>query len=193
MRSYFVRHRLFQERREEFKRIVDQCADCGTNIICTETGRDFIDRDTDQRAWELLADSLWEICDYAQDNNCVVAIEMGRSDLIFGVNYFRKLQKMINKNNLKINLDPANLLLGKLDPVATARELIDDIVQVHLKDADTTMRPLGDGAVDFKNLVSLLEKNGYTGNYIIESEYPAKNPSDGVSHDYSTAVKLLCN
>jgi sugar phosphate isomerase/epimerase len=180
-----------RQRRDEFKRIVDQCAACNTNIICTETGRNFTNRDNDPQAWELLADSLSELCDYAAEKNCCIAVEMGRRDLIFGVEYFKKLQEMTGKSNLKINFDPANLQLGEIDPLAAAGQLLGDIVQVHLKDADKRMRPLGQGAVDFKTLANVLENNGYQGNYIIETEYQTDDPAQGVSDDFNVAVKLL--
>lgn len=181
------------KRRQEFKRIVDQCATCNTNIVCTETGRNFSARETDHKAWKLLADSVTELCDYAAGKNCCIAIEMGRRDLIFGVEYFRKLQEMTGESNLKINFDPANLQLGGIDPVETAKRLLDDIVQVHLKDADKRMRPLGQGTVDFKSFVNILESNGYQGNYIIEAEYQTNNPAQGISDDFNAAVKLLCS
>ena len=49
----------------EFKRIIRQCPDCKTNIICTETGRNFTDR-ADARAWELLTASMKELTGEAE-------------------------------------------------------------------------------------------------------------------------------
>ncbi|KKR03707.1 MAG: Xylose isomerase domain protein TIM barrel [Candidatus Uhrbacteria bacterium GW2011_GWF2_39_13] len=181
------------QRKEEFKRIVNQCAELKTDIICTETGRNFSERN-DEKAWFILTKSIRELCRFAETKNVRIAIEMGRRDLVFGIAAFKKLQDTVGCNNLKINFDPANLFRGGLNPVDVLEELKGDIVQVHLKDADKNgMSPLTKGNVDFLRIFDILENNGYKGNYIIEQEYVDKRMHERVNNDYETAIQKFCN
>ena len=89
----------------------------------------------------------------------------------------------VDRPNLKINFDPANMLLyGTGDPVEAVRLLGPHIVSVHCKDGtppDTkhpgalgVERPLGHGAVDFAAFFSALNAVGYRGILSIEREEP---------------------
>ncbi len=178
-------------RQKEFKQMIHDCAMFDTSIICTETGRCFEGRD-DERAWKLLTESMRKLCAEAEAAGVKIAIEMGRSDLVFGVDLFRKLQDRVNSDALKINFDPANLRRGELDPRTVLEELKNEVVQVHLKDAGPDgMAPLTHGDVDFIKLFDILESNGYSGNYIIEQEYAAAGTkADAVAADYQALLKL---
>jgi L-ribulose-5-phosphate 3-epimerase len=81
--------------------------------------------------------------------------------------------------NLKVNFDPANMLLYDMgDPIRAVEILAPDIRSVHVKDANrpTTAGqwgqevPLGQGQVDIRRFVQALKKNGYTGSLIVERE-----------------------
>jgi L-ribulose-5-phosphate 3-epimerase len=81
--------------------------------------------------------------------------------------------------SLKVNFDPANMLLYDMgDPIRAVEILGPDIRSVHVKDA---RRPkvaghwgeevvLGEGEVDINRFVQALKKIGYTGPLIIERE-----------------------
>ena len=178
-------------RREELKKIIRQCKECDCNIICTETGRNYQSID-DKRAWQQLVDSMKYLCNEAEKGNIYVAIEMGRADLIFGVELFKKLQDKVQSTQLKVNFDPANLVRGGIDPLKAAEELKNDTVQVHLKDAVAEgMRQLTKGSIDFKALIEIFENNSYQGNYIIEAEYQSANMAEAVANDYKDILNLL--
>jgi sugar phosphate isomerase/epimerase len=95
-----------------------------------------------------------------------------------------------------LQFDPSHLVWQFMDPVAAAREFIDKIYDVHLKDTEilwhvlrrTGIQPVnnarwwrfrlpGDGSVDWKGFFSVLAEAGYTGAMNIENEdefyYPA--------------------
>ena len=81
--------------------------------------------------------------------------------------------------NLKVNFDPANMLLYDMgDPIRAVEILGPDIRSVHLKDARRPTNPgqwgqevpLGEGEVNIREFVNALKKNGYTGPLIIERE-----------------------
>ena len=81
--------------------------------------------------------------------------------------------------NLKVNFDPANMLLYDMgDPIRAVEILGPDIRSVHLKDARRPTVPgqwgqevrLGEGEVNIREFVSALKKNGYSGALVIERE-----------------------
>jgi L-ribulose-5-phosphate 3-epimerase len=81
--------------------------------------------------------------------------------------------------NLKVNFDPANMLLYDMgDPIRAVEILAPDIRSVHLKDALRPTVPgqwgqevpLGQGEVNIHEFVNALRKNGYNGPLIIERE-----------------------
>ena len=74
--------------------------------------------------------------------------------------------------NLKVNFDPANMLLYDMgDPIRAVEILAPDIRSVHVKDARRPTVagnwgeevPLGQGDVNIREFVNALRKNGYTG------------------------------
>jgi L-ribulose-5-phosphate 3-epimerase len=81
--------------------------------------------------------------------------------------------------NLKVNFDPANMLLYDMgDPIRAVEILAPDIRSVHVKDARRPPVsgswgqevPLGQGEVNIREFVNALRKNGYRGPLIIERE-----------------------
>jgi len=81
--------------------------------------------------------------------------------------------------NLKVNFDPANMLLyDKGDPIRAVEILGPDIRSVHVKDANRPKVPgqwgeevpLGRGQANIKQFVTTLKKVGYRGPLCIERE-----------------------
>jgi L-ribulose-5-phosphate 3-epimerase len=81
--------------------------------------------------------------------------------------------------NLKVNFDPANMLLYDMgDPIRAIEILGPDIRSVHVKDARRPTSsgewgqevPLGHGDVNIREFINALKKNGYTGPLVIERE-----------------------
>lgn len=81
--------------------------------------------------------------------------------------------------NLKINFDPANMLLYDMgDPIKAVETLGPDIRSVHVKDAFAPTTPgawgaevpLGKGAVGIPRFISALKSVGYSGPLCIERE-----------------------
>jgi sugar phosphate isomerase/epimerase len=81
--------------------------------------------------------------------------------------------------NLKVNFDPANVLLYDMgDPLEAVETLAPYIVRVHVKDALRptvpgqwgTETPLGSGQVKIAEYVQALHKIGYTAPMCIERE-----------------------
>lgn len=82
-------------------------------------------------------------------------------------------------DNLKVNFDPANMLLyDKGDPIRAVEVLAGHIRSVHVKDANRPTTPgtwgeevpLGQGQVDVKAFVRKLKQVGYAGPLCVERE-----------------------
>ena len=88
--------------------------------------------------------------------------------------------------------DPANLIRGNFDPCDVLEELKNDVVQVHVKDANKDgMCPLTRGDVDFLSMIEILEGNGYAGNYIVEQEHAQVNRKAAVAKDFDNFLGIL--
>ena len=99
--------------------------------------------------------------------------------------------------NLKVNFDPANMLLyDKGDPIRAVELLGPDIRSVHVKDANRTKAPgtwgeevpLGQGQVNIRKFVETLKKVGYRGALCIEREV---GDQEGRLRDLAHGVRYL--
>jgi L-ribulose-5-phosphate 3-epimerase len=119
--------------------------------------------------------TLAKVSDLARAKGVTVSFETGQetADLL------KLTMDELKCSNLKINFDPANMLLyEKGDPIRAVEILAPYIRSVHVKDAIRTKVPgtwgdevpLGKGEVDIKKWVQTLKKIGYRGPLCIERE-----------------------
>src|SRR5205085_2790644 len=120
-------------------------------------------------------DTLTKVSDLAKAKGVTVALETGQetADLL------RRTLDELKCPNLKVNFDPANMLLyDKGDPLRAVEILGPDIRSVHVKDATRTKTPgtwgdevpLGQGEVNIRQFLATLKKVGYRGPLCIERE-----------------------
>jgi sugar phosphate isomerase/epimerase len=120
-------------------------------------------------------DTLIKVSDLAKSRGVTVAFETGQetADLL------RTTLDELKCPNLKVNFDPANMLLyDKGDPLRAVEILGKDIRSVHVKDAKRPVTPgnwgeevpLGQGQVNIRAFVQTLKKVGYRGPLCIERE-----------------------
>src|SRR5258708_36891370 len=120
-------------------------------------------------------DTLGKVSALAAAKGVTVALETGQetADLL------RQTLDELKCANLKVNFDPANMLLyDKGDPLRAVEILGPDIRSVHVKDANRPTvpgnwgeeLPLGQGQVNIKKFVQALMKAGYRGSLCIERE-----------------------
>src|SRR5438105_8259724 len=119
--------------------------------------------------------TLAKVSDLAKTNGVTVAFETGQetADLL------RRTLDDLKCPNLKVNFDPANMLLyDKGDPLRAVEILGPDIRSVHVKDANRPTTPgtwgeevpLGQGQVNIRQFIKTLQKIGYRGPLCIERE-----------------------
>jgi L-ribulose-5-phosphate 3-epimerase len=120
-------------------------------------------------------DTLGKVSALGQEKGVTIAFETGQetADLL------RLTLDELACPNLKVNFDPANMLLyDKGDPIRAVEILGPDIRSVHCKDAFRPKTPgswgeevpLGKGAVNIALWVETLKKVGYRGPLCIERE-----------------------
>jgi sugar phosphate isomerase/epimerase len=120
-------------------------------------------------------DTLAKVSDLAKAKGITVGFETGQetADLL------RKTLDELKCPNLKVNFDPANMILyDKGDPLRAVEILGPDIRSVHVKDAIRTKVPgtwgeevpLGKGEVNIRKFIQTLKKVGYRGPLCIERE-----------------------
>jgi L-ribulose-5-phosphate 3-epimerase len=120
-------------------------------------------------------DTLAKVAQLAAEKGVTVAFETGQESSTL----LRRTLDDLRSPNLKVNFDPANMLLyDKDDPIQAVERLAPDIRSVHVKDANRTKKPgtwgdevpLGQGQVDIRQFIATLKKVGYRGPLYIERE-----------------------
>ena len=119
--------------------------------------------------------TLSQVARLASDAGVTLAFETGQESATL----LRRTLDDLASPHLKVNFDPANMLLYDMDDPLMAVELLaPDIRTVHVKDAHrpTTPRqwgtevPLGEGSVGIPAFIRTLKKVGYNGPLFIERE-----------------------
>src|SRR5712691_8634074 len=138
-------------------------------------------------------DTLAKVSELARAKGVTIAFETGQetADLL------RRTLDELKCPNLKVNFDPANMLLyDKGDPLRAVEILGPDIRSVHVKDANRTTTPgtwgeevpLGRGQANIKQFVQTLQKVGYRGSLCIEREV---GDQEGRMADVAHGIRVL--
>ncbi|MHC5541670.1 sugar phosphate isomerase/epimerase family protein, partial [Singulisphaera rosea] len=122
-----------------------------------------------------LLDTLAQAGQLAAEKGITLAFETGQETATL----LRRTLDDLKAPNLKVNFDPANMLLYDMgDPIKAIEILAPDIRSVHLKDAKRPTTPgqwgqevpLGEGEVDIRKFVKTLKQVGFTGPLVVERE-----------------------
>jgi L-ribulose-5-phosphate 3-epimerase len=160
------------ERIERFKWGLARTKELGLTDIMLHAG--FIPESGDPGRKAFL-DTLAQVSELARQVGITVAFETGQESSAL----LRRTLDELKCPNLKVNFDPANMLLyDKDDPLKAVELLAPDIRSVHMKDAIRPKTkgawgeevPLGRGQTNTKALVRALKKVGYRGPLCIERE-----------------------
>jgi L-ribulose-5-phosphate 3-epimerase len=136
-----------------------------------------------------------ELCDYCGANGQCFTLETGQEP----AKVLLRFMADVDRPNLKINFDPANMILyGTGDPIEALDVLGKHVISVHCKDGDWPVldrpealgqeRPLGEGSVDVPAFISKLKELGYRGVLNIERE---NVPEAQRSSEIRKAIALL--
>ncbi len=160
------------ERLDRFRWALQRTTELGLTDIMLHAGFLPDVRDPLRKAF---LDTLAQVADLAARVGITVAFETGQET----AKLLRSTLDDLNCPNLKVNFDPANMLLYDMDDPLEAIELLaPDIRSVHMKDANRpTLKgswgeevPLGKGQTNTKAFVKALQRVGYHGPLCIERE-----------------------
>jgi len=148
----------------------------GVGSIACHIG--FVPEDTSDADYIAVREMVRRVCDRAAANDQTFALETGQEPAHVLLSFLHD----VDRRNLKINFDPANMILyGTGDPIEALGVLGSHVVSVHCKDGDWppavpgalgTEQPLGQGSVGMERFIAKLKEIGYGGTLNIEREVP---------------------
>ena len=179
------------ERIRRTKEIAAFASELGIQAVSCHIG--FIPEDPADHLYNELLDLTREICDTCDEYDQAFVLETGQESAAALVGFLSDA----DKPNLKVNFDPANMVMyGSGDPVEALTLLRPWVLSVHCKDgtlpagAGTLGKEvrLGDGEVDFPAFLHTLKEIGYAGTLTIEREEPDQAVRNA---DVHTAIERL--
>jgi len=185
----FVDPKSVEWRIERTKEVIDLAVDLGVNIVTTHIG--VVPEDENDIAWKTMVEALGEIGTYAYERGVFLATETGPEPATL----LKKLLDKIGNPGLKVNYDPANLVMvAGDDPVKGVYTLADYIVHTHAKDGIKLEKgwkelPLGEGDVNFPEYLKAMKEIGYNGFFTIEREV-GEDPLSDIIHARDFLRKL---
>ena len=181
------------ERVARTKAVSDVAAKLAIDSLACHIG--FVPEDPDNSGYSDIRDITREICDHCAANGQSFTLETGQEPAKVLLRFIED----VDRSNLKINFDPANMILyGTGDPIEALEVLREHVISVHCKDGDWPPldqpaalgkeRPLGEGSVDIPRFISKLKEIGYRGILSVERE---EDDSEKRTADIRHAISLL--
>jgi sugar phosphate isomerase/epimerase len=163
------------ERIARTKAVSDLAGKLGVDSVACHIG--FISHDFGSKSYASIRDVARDVCDHCGKNGQSFTLETGQEPAKVLLQFIED----VKRPNLKINFDPANMILyGTGDPIEALGVLGKHVISVHCKDGDwpPVNRPealgvekaLGEGSVNFPAFLSKLKEIGYRGLLTIERE-----------------------
>ena len=174
-------------RRDGLRSLGVLCAACkalGASIITLCTGsRDpnhmwhWHDDNTSAAAWRDMLVTMSSAIRIAEDAGVVLAFEPERANVVHSARLARRLLTSIASANLKVVLDPANIIDGRnqaaiQDVIDEAFDLLgDNIVLAHAKDKDPAdeFRAAGKGVLDYSDFLKHLSDMHFEGALVMHT------------------------
>ena len=181
------------ERVARTKAVADVGKEIGVDSVACHIG--FVPEDAHEPLYAQIRDVARNICDHCAKNGQNFTLETGQEPAHVLLQFIHD----VARPNLKINFDPANMILyGTGDPIEALGVLANHVVSVHCKDGDWPPRDnpealgkeqaLGEGSVGMEAFIHKLKEVGYRGVLSIEREEPNQELRNA---DIRKAVALL--
>ena len=160
----------------EMKEIADFARRLAVNVVGLHIG--FVPHDRDDADYRAIVAVAQDLCAHAAGQDQAIHLETGQEPADILLQFLDD----VDRGNLFINFDPANMILyGVGEPIEALEKLGSRVRSVHCKDATWsdapgvswgTEVPLGEGAVGMEAYLRALQGIGYTGPLTIEREIP---------------------
>ena len=162
----------------------------GIPVVTSHIG--FIPVDAESQLYKGFIKTMKEFVTFCRDKGLLFAFETGQEPPAV----LRRAIEDVGRENVGVNLDPANLLLyGMGTPLEGVEHLGEFVVNTHCKDGRMPApggklgeeMPLGEGDVHFETLIPALYQKGYRGPLTIEREITGEKQIE----DILSAKKIL--
>jgi sugar phosphate isomerase/epimerase len=180
-------------RTQEMKEIADFAKLLECSVVALHLG--FVPHDRQSPDYGDVVAVTQEVCDHCAANGQDLHLETGQESAGALLKFIQDVQR----NNLFINFDPANMILyGTGEPIEALQQVGPFVHSVHCKDATWAAKPgeewgtevpLGEGAVGFENYLRTLKSFAYDGPLTIEREIPQE--PERQKAEIGRAVELL--
>ena len=163
------------ERVRKTERISDFANELGVDKVAAHVG--FVPEDTEDPAHQPMVDAVGSVADHCNTNGQTFSLETGQETAPALLHFL----KTLGRDNVKVNFDPANMILyGSGEPIEALGIVADHVISVHAKDGKCptasgqlgTEFPIGQGDVGMDKFVAKLKEIGYTGPLTMEREIP---------------------
>lgn len=181
-----------EERLARTLELSDFSAKLGVSSIACHIG--FVPEETTDPDYIAVREMVRKVCDHAAQHGQTFALETGQEPAPVLLSFIQD----VGRENLKINFDPANMILyGTGDPIEALDVLAPLVLSVHCKDGDWprkvegalgTEKPLGQGSVGMEHFIAKLKEIGYKNPLNIEREVQDQQQRLG---DIRMGVELL--
>jgi sugar phosphate isomerase/epimerase len=182
-------------RTKEMKEIADFAKMLGCRCVALHLG--FVPHDTNDPLYAEVIGVARDICDHCRANGQALHLETGQETADGLVKFIEDVQR----DNLFINFDPANMILyGTGEPIEALRKVGKYVRSIHCKDGKWAKNPgqewgqevpLGDGDVNMERYLRTLKEIGYEGPLTIEREIPQE--PERQKAEIGHAVRLLAS
>ena len=172
----FTTERYRAERIARTKEVSQFARELGVTAVSCHIG--FIPANRSESLYVELVHLTQEICDALARNEQNFVLETGQESAEVLLGFLAD----VGRTNLKVNFDPANMILyGSGDPLKALTLLQNHVLSVHCKDGRSPVAgsgmlgqecALGDGEVDVPAFLQLLKQISYSGALTIEREEP---------------------
>jgi sugar phosphate isomerase/epimerase len=163
-------------RTAELKAIADFARELNVKVVGIHLG--FVPHDTSDPDYRVMLELTRGVCDHCKRNGQALHLETGQEPVDVLIEFLDD----VDRDNLFVNFDPANMILyGAGEPIPALEKLGSRVRSIHCKDATWSDKPgetwgretpLGEGNVDMGAFVKMLKKIGYEGPLTIEREIP---------------------
>ncbi len=179
-----------EDRVRQTLEVADFAAELGVDAIGMHLG--FVPPDRNDPEYDRVVQATRTVCDHCLQNHQFFHLETGQETADELLAFIQEVER----DNLRVNFDPANMILYRVgDPLEALDRIGAYVRSVHCKDAVWTRRPeqpwhedapLGSGDVDIEAFLRKLDTLGYHGPLTLEREY-----SPDQAGDLAAALQLL--
>ncbi len=160
-----------QPRLERVRDVMALSFDLGPRLVLVQAGP--VPEDVESPHGRLMSESLRNLGPHGDRTGTTLALETG----LESGSTLAAFLKRFDSGSLRVDLDPANLLLHGFDPYESARELHGLIAHARARDARRTSTsrgsqevPLGHGDIDWMRWLATLEEVEYRGWLTVDRE-----------------------